>query len=950
MAIKIDELYRCVGDPPNDAQRGAIETIEGPMRIIAGPGSGKTHALILRTLNLIACQGVHPSRIVIVTFTEKAATELTERVRLYANRLPEVPKHIAELKVGTIHWFCGSVLREYHPDLRRFEPLDDLGQRLFVRRRLDAICDGLTNERSYLGKWNSKSRAVTGLIPWFNKVTEEVITPDTLRTQPDAFSQMLGTAYERYQEALWESGYLDFSFILRALYDLFDQRPEVLERARAEFDYFMIDEYQDTNFVQEEILLRLAAPRHNIAVVGDDDQSLYRFRGATVRNILEFADRHRKMGNEITESALEINYRSHPSIIRTYADFMNDGSWHVHGHDFRIGHAVLPDPDRKFTEYPAAMHLTANAEELASLVKDILDRGMVHDPSQIALLFYSVSGHAQGVINALRDQGVEAYAPRARRFLQHPEVMLSVGVLWALAGFADDNRPMGGPVAQTCSWAEDCARALQDDPKYHRLARWLELQRARIDKLREGEDISAALLDMLYQSLRFEPFRSLLKDPVAARNLAHVTVLLRTLQQQYSLDVIHAGNRNVLPWVLWATFFYMLQTSGVDDVESDDAAPAGMVQVMTIHQAKGLEFPVVIVGSLEKQPSVGKEIDRTLGPLYKRGPFEPESHVTEFDRRRLFYVALSRAKHLLVTFSDGSPHKYFDGLVSRLPSARHADWKHLAREMPREAVKEAQHKPTFSLTGQISVYRRCKRQYELFNEYGFVPSFAAQIFFGTVVHQTIEDIHHYALEGRQSELSTQVVRGLFDRNSELLRKRGIHPLAPSQRDEAFEHVARYLRLNRNNLHNVIETEIEVMLEKPDYVLDGRVDLVRGVDDKVEMVDFKAQKRVANDSDEFAHYQNQLALYWHLLEEKYGKKPDRAILYFTGERDLDQARVRVDLSRSDIDHVVAHFDETAQCILDKQYEMKPNDFPPQDTCRACDFQHYCRRGDADREAA
>jgi DNA helicase-2/ATP-dependent DNA helicase PcrA len=943
----IADIYATLESPPNPRQRNAIELLDGPLRIIAGPGSGKTHVLVVRTLNLICCREIPPSRIVVVTFTERAARELQDRIRLYANHLGEIPRQLAELNVGTIHWFCGVVLRRHHPTLRRYEPLDALGQKLFIYRRLNEICEDLRPGGRYLGRWRSKSSAVYELAGWLNKVTEETITADQLRATGDPFLQMLATAYERYRTALTETGYLDFSAILRELYDLLSNDRAALQRAQAEYSHFMIDEYQDTNYVQEDVLLRLAAPAYNIAVVGDDDQSLYRFRGATVRNILEFEDRLRALGQQSRTVPLEVNYRSHPLVIQTYRDFMGDCDWVSEGVQFRATHDVLPDPGKQFGNYPATVGLRGTPVELADLVQLLIQRHAVRDANQIALLFYSVASDGRDVINALRQRGIECYAPRAGRFLDHEEVRHAVAVLWTLAGFSEEDpeRPAGGPVSDTCDWASGCAAHLRRHAQATGLSAWLAAKRREIDALQRGQDMGASLLDLLYQALRYEPLRSVLADPIAATNLGYLTSLLRVFQQQFGFNVIHGGNRQYLPWALWTSFFYFLHSTGVDDVEKEESAPLGMVQVMTIHQAKGLEFPVVVVGSLDRTARSAKEIDRVLGPLYPRGAFEPTQRVTEFDWRRLFYVGFSRAQHLLIAYADGASHRFFQPLLRRVPDARTVDWDAVTHLMTREDVAPQKEKQVLSLTGHINVYRRCTRQYEFFNEDGFAPSFAAQVFFGTVVHQTIEDIHRHVLDARPEPLEEGLIEQYFQRNSELLRRRGIHPLAPTQREEAKAHVLRYFTSNRERLQHVIDTEVEVMLEQDKYVLDGRVDLIRSDDGALEMVDFKAQRR-ADQGEEFDAYRDQLALYWHLLEERYGRRPDRAILYFTGEDDVNRARVLVDLAQSDIRDVVRRFDATAQQILARQFRLIH--YPPRDTCRACDFKHYCRRAEADGE--
>jgi DNA helicase-2/ATP-dependent DNA helicase PcrA len=942
MDLPVTKLYEELEHPPNEQQRQAIEALVGPLRIIAGPGSGKTEVLTLRTLNLIACEQVDPSKVVVVTFTEKAAEELKDRIRIYANKLP-ARLQIADLNVGTIHWFCGTVLRRYHPDLRRYEPLDELGQKLFIYDNLPTIADDLRIGRKYLGKWGSKSRAIAGLIPWFNKIAEETILPSALEKMADPLLQMLGLAYTSYRELMIEAGYLDFSSILRELHDLLNAEEEILRSAQGEYSHFLIDEYQDTNYVQEEILLKLSAPEFNIAVVGDDDQSLYRFRGGEVRNILEFPERLGALGMVPAEVELSVNYRSHPEVIRTYMDFMNDGDWTANGTDFRTGHVVTPDPGKEFASYTASTYLQGSPRLVADLVRMLIDEDAVDDPSQIAILFHSVASHATEVIDELRARGVACYAPRAREYLDHPEIRDAVGLLWGIAQF--EEIPSEGPVVETCERAARCLDNLTQRAAAD-LIDWIEATRQRFVGLERGQDMRASLLDLVYQAFRFEPFRSYLTDPIAARNLGYFTTLVRAFQQHFRFDVLHAGNRSFLPWRLWASFFYMLHSTGLDDIESDQGPPLGMVQVMTIHQSKGLEFPIVIVGSLERGGRSGKEIDRKLSPLYPRGLFEPPNRITEFDHRREFYVAFSRAKHFLVAYSDGTPNADFSEMASRLPALAMEGASEIIRALPHELPRLYDQKPLLSLTSHINMYRRCSRQYELFREREFAPSFAAQVFFGTVVHQTIEDIHRHVLDERPDPLTDELVDQFFERNSELLRRRGIHPLAPNQREEARRHVHRYFDANEANLDRVRDTEVEVTLEQDAYVLNGRIDLIQGDDGELEMVDFKAQRRQESGED-FDHYRDQLALYHYLLEERYGERPKRAVLYFTGEEAPSEARVVVDLSTAELNEVKRRFDETAQQILNHDFTLKA--YPPRDTCRACDFQHYCLRTDKDPDS-
>jgi DNA helicase-2/ATP-dependent DNA helicase PcrA len=249
-------------------------------------------------------------------------------------------------------------------------------------------------------------------------------------------------------------------------------------------------------------------------------------------------------------------------------------------------------------------------------------------------------------------------------------------------------------------------------------------------------------------------------------------------------------------------------------------------------------------------------------------------------------------------------------MVARLPSLSSINLDRLLLDLRVDDLRKSRMKPLLSLTGNINVYRRCSRQYEFFHEHGFAPSFAAQVFFGTVVHQTIEDIHRHVLDRRPEPLNHAAIEGYFLRNSELLRKKGVHPLAPNQRTEALKHDLRYFNSNENKLAAIVDTEVEVTLEQPDYVLNGRIDLIRADDGALELVDFKAQKRVDH-GDYFDHYRDQLALYRHLVTERYGEPVNRTVLYFTDEDNDGAARLVVDASGSDVAEVVDRFDVTVR---------------------------------------
>lgn len=314
------ELLRAYPDL-DAAKHEIIAHDEGPLLVIAGPGSGKTFSLVLRTVNLLLLGRAKPSELVVCTFTEKAAFELRDRIAEAARRV-RYQGDLSELHVSTIHGLCNRILLEFrhHTPLGAgYDTLDELTELLFL---FDHFGDIAAGDSPYLGRWSTKWRAIEGMRDYFDKVTEELVDPAALRASPDAFVSALGAAYERYQAKLFERNRVDFAHLQALVHGLLSD-PAIGETVVSRVRYVLVDEYQDTNYVQEQVLTKLASATGNICVVGDEDQSLYRFRGATVRNILEFP----KSFPDCRQVDLTTNYRSHERIVRAYDRWMASANW-----------------------------------------------------------------------------------------------------------------------------------------------------------------------------------------------------------------------------------------------------------------------------------------------------------------------------------------------------------------------------------------------------------------------------------------------------------------------------------------------------------------------------------------------------------------------------------------------------------------------------------------------
>jgi DNA helicase-2/ATP-dependent DNA helicase PcrA len=931
----------------NKGQIDAIKTVDGPLQIIAGPGSGKTLVLVLRTLFLLLTGRAQPSQLLVTTFTEKAAFELRDRLNEYGHLLGyDGPMY--ELMIGTIHSFCDEFLRRYvsHSPLKKnYETLDELTQSLFFNEHFAQIVPEDTKLATlYFGRWEYKWTVIRGLTPYLNKSVEELIEVKQLKASKDDFLRLLGRAIENYERELYKSNRIDFAHQQKLFLDLLKD-PELHDRIKRDLKYILVDEYQDTNYIQERILFTLAEPENNICIVGDEDQSLYRFRGATVRNILEFQS-HFKNSRQIV---LDINYRSHEKIIEAYNDFMDGLDWKSEDGklNYRFEKRIRPDPQGEFPEYPAVFSIwgTSQRDEtkrFADLVKYLKDTGIIQDYSQVALLLHSVRlEHSGHYLDALEEVGIPYFAPRARAYFENEEVREMIGCYAVMFGFYEETKELTAYSFQNMvNYVNDGISRLgpysQTSPL---LTKYIQDRFKDIQSLKSGESLDMTVSDYFYELLAFEPFASYMKNENRARNLATFSQLLTEFQNYYHVKLITARNRDWINKKLFVSFLKLLLDNGIDDYEDPyNPIPQGYVQVMTVHQSKGLEFPVVVVGSLSVSKRTAKQIDRDLAPYYHRAPFEPEERVTLFDTMRQYYVAFSRAAKLLVLTASEQPKEYFSPIWQGFPQWPYVE-KAILETLRFKARKQFVPKKSYSLTSHINVFEVCPRQYQLYQEYAFSPSRSATMTFGTLVHQTIEDIHRRAVEGRFNEITpTAISAQWFESNYQSLLLTGMRPLSFTRKQAALNHVLRYYHNNMSELHRVLETEVDVSVEKPDYILTGKIDLIMGKDGKLEVLDFKTQRRPKPGDPLTERYYKQLCLYSHILRERHGKNPERLYIYWTAEKSRRTAMMEFPVDERNIKQAGAHFDQVVKSIRSEDFGVRSP--PASSFCKECDFRTYC----------
>ncbi|MGL5510331.1 MAG: PD-(D/E)XK nuclease family protein, partial [Microcoleaceae cyanobacterium] len=700
-------------------------------------------------------------------------------------------------------------------------------------------------------------------------------------------------------------------------------------------------------------------------VVGDDDQGLYRFRGATIRNILEFGEQFNDCQCERVE--LVTNYRSHPGIIEFYNRWMADQNWHHNSQCFRYQKEIKPRPD-EFPDVPTVLKVSAANEltwheEVLTFLHALRDKGTLTDWNQVAFLFYSVkSDKAKGLAEFLENNGINVYAPRSNQFFEREEVKLMFGALIFLfpqfeqiRKWSDDANLEIWEYYDTECYEPFCEQLRL--PENSSLQRWCAKTAKK--HLNLIENTNYGFTGLFYELLQFPLFSRYLepnllqnKAVINSRPMRNLALFSEFLGK---FEYLNSINNVLSPQYLdkhirdfFNQFCRYVKDGGLHEYEDEaEYAPTGCVSFLTIHQSKGLEFPVVIVGSLHTVPKKSyDDLTVVLENNYcEREPFEPIEEVKKYDFYRLFYTAYSRAQNLLVLSSDvkqgrgKTPSKYFDSYFNSLP-----EWDDPTvrlGDIHLEQVKDVNIRRQYSFTSHLTLYENCAEQYRFYKELEFAPIRTSPILFGTLVHQTIEDIHRTVLRREEHKLSEDQVATWFDINYVYLTKHSRVYLAPAAKNSALGHVLNYYRRRNGDWSCIKEAEVDVSLVKDEYILKGSVDLIEGANGTVEIIDFKSEKKLdvnnPKDQEKLNRYRRQLEVYAHIVEERQGVKVSKTHLYYTAVEDENPC-ISFDVNPQSINETIQAFDQVVHRIEQKDFAMVER--PLEKVCKNCDMKSYC----------
>jgi len=901
---------------PTDRQLEAIGEIDQNLQIIACAGSGKTDVVSLRVVEILsrkAKDGVTPKNIVAFTYNDRAAAELKDRITRYvAERLGNT-LGLADMYVGTIHGYCLELLQTYAYKFLKYGVLTEVQARLLVDRYSDQ--SGLQN----LGL---KRYAESGL---FLEVLEVVREADINWSILESHS--VCSALEKYDKLLEDKAYFDFtkmqSEAVRHLIDDNDLRRQVAGRIK----YVVVDEYQDINPLQERLIKTLHELGANVCVVGDDDQSIYQWRGTDINNIITFQKRY----TDVHPVTMEENFRSSSGVVdcarsvieRNNPDRLPKKMVSAGKQHFERGDVLCLRFDNLQEE---AKWIVSKIQELIGVPfrdkPDDEERGLAF--SDCAILLRSVRYNAPPILEALKTAEVPYVVKGMTNLFNTAEVQAARGIFCYMVDNIGESelRELWGNANLGIS-SDDLSAGidlLDTQKQWGNGKRWsvYNLQRTYLDflgalQLREGH-VPGGRGEVVYYNLG--KFSQVISD----------------------YEQIHFQSNPKSKYEGFADFLiYQAPDYYPEGWEDTAYAHPNAVQVMTVHQAKGQEWPVVFVPVLQKNrfPSKKKGGKGKWHVIPKNAVVGAHRYDgNEKDERRLFYVALTRSKKFLFcTWAPQLDNQLFRQ-VSKFFNEATLPEHVLTHEPSRLPVNKLPSKPKTSLMNvvltfsELKYYFECPYQFKLRFLYGFNPPMDEAIGYGKSLHDSLAEVHKRALD--KDFMSADNAEELVDKH---LHVPFAYPeLREKLRIAGIAAVKRYLQDNAHLLDKIEHSEqvVEIHIAEG-MVVNGRIDLIRRTDtNETIVVDFKSTQRAQDENVT----RQQLHIYAMGYKELTGKLADLIEIHNLDQGGTNREEVNLPMMES-----------TAHAVTSAGNAIRENKLPSltkwSEQCTHCDPASVCR---------
>lgn len=859
-----------------------------------------------------------PANIIAFTFTEKAAAELKERIhRRTREALGEVPG-LAEMFVGTIHAFCLELLKSETNRYLKFEVLNEVQQGLFVDRH--SRQSGLTTTVDLNGRSLRRYVDTRRYLAALSMLREATVVPEVV-----AGTSIL-EGLSSYRELLEDRSYLDYSAILEIAVNLLESDEGIRERLAERVKYVIVDEYQDVNPIQERIVRQFHELGARLCVVGDDDQTIYQWRGSDVRNIVSFAKRY----PDVTTVAIEENHRSSKGVIETARLFIEQNAGRLRKHmrfadaqPFETGDCValsFKNPEEE-AEYLAAQAIALRG---VAFEEDGVQRGLCW--SDMAILLRSVKSSAESIIKAFREAGIPVLVTGMTNLFSAPEAEAARRLFYFMAG-----RLEGEAVAD--AWRK--ADLGVDEAALERAIRALQEAREALsddDQGRWGQySIQRVFMGFLENAQLREEQVPGGRGELVFYNLGKFSQLISDFES------IHFHSKPAEKYESFAQFLqYRAEDSYPEGWQDNQYANPDAVRIMTVHQAKGMQWPVVFIPALLRNrfpaAGVGGATEWHLVPVAAIEGHQRYRGTIE-DERRLFYVAMTRSQRFLhMTWAPipgknnrySRPSEFWEAiLASEYVKRRVPDYSNRSHLEPQQRLGITNVVFSFS---DLKYYFECPYQFKLRILFGFNAPIHEALGYGKSLHDALSEVHARAIRGEQ--VSADDAPNLIETH---MHTPFAYPALRQQLEESAQKVIEnYLADNAEVFDQLEFSEKAVEIDLGDGIaVNGRIDLVRRLDTgKTTIVDLKSNER--SQAEETTEVQ--LHVYALGYKELTGRRPDYVEIY-----ELDERRKK---PRSVDDEFIAEVSTRVRTAAGDLRRGSLSADPDPRRCKVCDYRGMC----------
>ena len=916
------------------SQLEAISTLDQPLQIIACAGSGKTEVISQRIAAILALPDVRPANVVAFTFTEKAAAELKDRVYGILEKQGRDLTGMAEMFIGTIHAYCLNLLQTWVPEAFKFSVLTEITQRLFIDRNSEK--SGLTRCPTTLDKVPTLRRYRDSRL--YSQVMS-ILSEDDVNH--DLVPGAVEACWTAYRQLLGTEAYVDYSTMLELAVQLLERHEDETDGLAKELrryvedtvKYVVVDEYQDVNPIQERLVAALTEHGANLCVVGDDDQTIYQWRGSDVSGILGFTDRYQDVHNV----TLAENFRSSEGIValgRSIAEMIPSeqrlakAMQHASHQQWQRGDMLslkFDDPQ-------------AEAKWMADRLQAMLGVAFIDDPtsqprglswSDMAVLFRSVAGDGGPLTEELDRRGIP-YIVKGLTRLFDSEVIQAVVAMFAFVDGQIDQDGLESMIRDARLVADDVPLAplvAVLDRVHHPTPRnrhtIYNIQRLYLDALEA--------MEVREDTIPGEPGRGALV-------MYQLGKFSQVISHYETIYFASAPQHKYHGFVTW------LQRQAPDYYDEADAevgyGTPDAVTISTVHAAKGMQWPVVFVPCLRANRFPAKRhggvgVFHILPAEAINNPDRYRGNVE--DEVRLLYVAVTRAKkYLFMSYSPvpgnrlyGKPSPFVHSLTacSYVSTSDSGAPGQDAKLSPQAKFDTPQVSLSFS---ELKYYFECPYQFKLRFLYGFNPPIHEALGYGTSLHNALAEIHKRAVAGEI--VGPDMVEDLLDRHLSL--PYAYPELRQQLRIAARAALQRYFRQHGAELAGTVHSEKQIQVRVGDgVVVDGRIDLITRVETgEVAIVDFKSTDRAQ--SEEITR--DQLNVYAVGYTELTGQSADLIEIL---NLNADGAN-----TREQIDQPL--LETTRTRIHDAGTAIRDGDLPRLKswcgTCATCDMATLCRK--------